>query len=86
MSRSIKKSGIIKDKGFLKNLYNKKFRRVNKLRIRLGKEPFLMREVVNDYDVCDYVFSWTESLEPPQEMGDEILREWLKERRAYFGK
>ena len=46
MSRSIKKYGIVKDKGLSRGLYNRRFRRVNRQRVRLGREPFLMREVV----------------------------------------
>ena len=36
--------------------YNRLFRRVNKQRILKGKEPKLMNEVANKYDVCDFVF------------------------------
>ncbi len=82
MSRSKKKHGVLKDKGFAKSSYNKIFRRVNKQRIRLGKEPKLMRETADDYDVCDYKFMWSDY--------DEIYRKneraYLKRKRGFFGK
>lgn len=58
MSRSRKKFGVIKDVGHLKKHYNRMFRRVNKQRIKQGKDPKLLKEVVNDYDVCDWIFTW----------------------------
>lgn len=54
MSRSRKKP-IVKDKSNHK-WYNRKFRRVNKQRVNLFKEPKLMDELVNRYDVCDWIF------------------------------
>lgn len=54
MSRSRKKNPWVKDK--TGRWYNKLFRRVNKQRIKDFKEPKLMQELVNDYDVCDYKF------------------------------
>lgn len=59
MSRSRKKTSIIKDKG--DDTYNKRFRRTNKTLMRSGKEPKHMREVVNSYDVCDYINVFTPS-------------------------
>ncbi len=59
MSRSRKKTSIIKDKG--DDTYNKRFRRTNKTLMRSGKEPKQMREVVNSYDVCDYINAYTPS-------------------------
>ena len=54
MSRSRKKIPVVKDKG--DKSYNKKLRRINKIRINQGKEPKQMNEVVNQYDVCDWWF------------------------------
>lgn len=58
MSRSRKKNPVVKDKGHMLDLYNKRFRRINKQRIAHSKEPFLMKEIVNDWDVCDYKFTF----------------------------
>lgn len=60
MSRSFKKNGITKDGGRRRNLYNRKFRRVNRQLVRKGLEPIPMKELVNQYDVCDWVFRWDE--------------------------
>ncbi len=86
MSRSIKKYGVIKDKGSAKSIYNKIFRRVNKQRVPLGKEPKLMREIVNDYDVCDYKFFWSEYSGYPRNTLTETRKEYNKRKRRYFGK
>ena len=86
MSRSIKKYGIVKDKGLSRGLYNRRFRRVNKQRVRLGREPFLMREVVNDYEVCDYILSWTEPLDTKESVSKEFRKHMARKRRFYFGK
>ena len=58
MSRSYKKHGIIKDKGMSRGEYNRRFRRVNRQLIKEGKNPKLMYEVINPYDVCDYKMYW----------------------------
>lgn len=39
--------------------YNKIFRRVNKMRVKCGKEPLLMKELIDDWDVCDWKAIWT---------------------------
>ena len=56
MSRSVKKYPIYKDKGFMKDFYNRIFRRVNKQRLKEDKDLKQLREVVNDYDVCDWTW------------------------------
>lgn len=58
MSRSYKKHGIIKDKGMSRGEYNRRFRRVNRQRIKEGKEPKLKYEVTNPYNVCDWKIRW----------------------------
>lgn len=58
MSRSYKKYGIIKDKGMSRGEYNRRIRRVNRQRIKKGKEPKLIYEVTNQYDVCDFKMYW----------------------------
>ncbi len=58
MSRSYKKHGIIKDKGLSRGEYNRRFRRVNRQRVKQGKDPKLMLELINQYDVCDYKMYW----------------------------
>ena len=63
MTRSIKKSPVIKDK--TGRWYNKIIRRIQKSNIRDIKnlsdiESYNIRdpkEIVNDYDVCDFVFN-----------------------------
>ena len=54
MSRSRKKA-IVKDKTDHK-WYNRIFRRTNKQRIKSNKEPKLMKELINDWDVCDWIY------------------------------
>lgn len=51
MSRSLKRE-VYKDKPLVE--YNKRFRRINKIRIAMGKEPLDTSEITNDYDVCDW--------------------------------
>ena len=48
----------IKDKGLFRSEDNKRFRRVNWQRVKQGKDPRQMYEIVNPYDVCDYIFYW----------------------------
>ena len=78
MSRSRKKHGIIKDRGWMRELYNRKFRRVNKQRIKMGKEPIPMKSLIDSYDVHDWIFHW------------RFVRELWKEdedlKRKYFNK
>jgi hypothetical protein len=58
MSRSFKKYGIIKDKGMSRGEYNRRFRRVNRQLIKERKDPKLMYEIANQYDVCDFKIRW----------------------------
>lgn len=63
MSRSRKKHATIKDHPKnAKKEANRKFRSRSKQAIKSGKEPPLKSsEVMNDYDVCDYVIhAWDE--------------------------
>lgn len=53
MSRSRKRNPVIKDGGASRD-YNKMFRRVNKVRLQKGKYLFLMNEIVNQWDICDW--------------------------------
>lgn len=53
MSRSLKRE-VFKDKPSAE--YNKRFRRVNKIRLSSGKEPLDTSEITNDYDVCDWKY------------------------------
>ena len=87
MSRSYKKHGIIKDKGLSRGEYNRKLRRGNRQRIKEGKDPKLMFEIANPYDVCDFKLYWdrgyfhqlvTEGLSKDHELE--------KRRRTYFMK
>jgi hypothetical protein len=55
MSRSYKKSAVIKDGGHEgKKRFNQNFRSKNKIHIRLGLEPKLPNEVENQYNLCDW--------------------------------
>ena len=56
MSRSRKKHPIYKDKGFMYDVYNRIFRRTNKQRLHSGKDLKQLRELVNDYDICDWIW------------------------------
>lgn len=61
MSRSKKKSGVVKSGRLLKRAqYNRIVRRTNKQRIKEGKEPLNMREIINVYDIYDYYSFWIE--------------------------
>lgn len=55
MSRSYKQPWL-KDRGYLKNEHNKKFRRVNKILVAMGDEPVKTRQLINQYDVRDWIF------------------------------
>lgn len=86
MSRSRKKNGVIKDKGYPKHLYNRKFRRVNKIRVRLGMDPKQLNELVNGYCICDYKFRWSKKLHYWFQVEEEALEEYEQRKRLYFGK
>lgn len=59
MSRSFKKVPIWKDNG--DKDYNKRFRRVNKQRVKEEKYPLKMNELIDSHDVCDFKFYNEES-------------------------
>lgn len=84
MSRSRKKNGVIKDKGHLVKHYNRMFRRINKQRINQGKEPKLTREIVNDYDVCDWIYKW--SYNDYSKLQSIDKQEFARLQRLYFYK
>ena len=91
MSRSFKKNGIIKDGGRGRNLYNRKFRRVNRQLIGQGLEPIAMKELVNQYDVCDWVFHWNEQywldvFENENHRLRHFYKSYKKAWLRYFGK
>jgi hypothetical protein len=74
MSRSYKKVPIVKDKG--DKTYNKRFRRANKVRINQGKEPYhRTSEIVNDYDVCDWIMDARLLYTPPRWLTEEEIEE-----------
>ena len=54
MSRSRKKNAVIKDVGHMAKLYNKIDRRVNKMRLKQGKELVDVKNLVCQYDISDY--------------------------------
>ena len=78
MSRSRKKHGWIKDRGWKKGIYNKQFRRVNKQRISMGKHPLQMKELINPYDVCDWKIYWG--------IWKDINNDDPKQKLRYFNK
>lgn len=55
MSRSYKQPWL-KDRGYLNNEHNKKLRRVNKILVAMGDEPVKARQLINQYDVRDWIF------------------------------
>jgi len=86
MSRSFKKHGIIKDKGIPRPIYNRRLRRVNKQRVQEGKKPFLLKELIDEYDVCDFILSWTPPIDYVEPLDEESARRLIRTRRRYFGK
>ena len=90
MSRSRKKHGVSKDRGERRADYNRRFRRVNRQRVHMGKDPYQMRELVNPYDVCDWKSHW----DWDKWVNGHCSSEWKKMmieqpevcRRHYFGK
>lgn len=88
MSRSIKKYGIIKDKGMSRGEYNRRFRRVNRQRIKEGKDPKLVYEITNQYDVCDYKIRWERVSKYYVERMMQINQSFTlqKMKREYFNK
>lgn len=83
MSRSRKKTGVIKDKGLTRAEYNRIFRRVNKQRIHNGQEPKTMRELINPWDVSDYSFRWYETEGRGFYDGIDVLP-WYRERHLEY--
>ena len=86
MSRSFKKFGRIKDSGTPRAIYNRRFRRVNRQRINQGKYPLLMSELIDDYDVCDFIIDWEPPKQPWGPMDKEEKKELAKRKLRYFGK
>jgi hypothetical protein len=56
MSRSKKKYPIWKSPGCGTAFYNRIFRRTNKQLLHSGKDLKQLRELVNDYDIHDWVW------------------------------
>lgn len=59
----------------------------------MGKEPYLMRELINPYDVNDVISTWDERWYRTSYYGDggRMSRMWTDEeieelRRVYFNK
>lgn len=89
MSRSIKKNGILKYGSTYKGRrYNKKFRVRNKQQVRMGKDPYLMKELVNPWDVHDVRSRWNEInfRRPRRYRGPYTEEEILRWKRMYFQK
>ncbi len=61
----------------MKGLHNRKFRRVNKQRVKMGLEPKKMDELINQYDVCDWRLEFFEG--PKQ----GLARWWRQSKEAY---
>jgi len=55
MSRSYKRN-INRIHGPLAGGHNRTLRRVNRQRIAEGKEPLSRRELINDWDLTDWIF------------------------------
>lgn len=57
MSRSYKKNKVLKYAKFItKQESSKKIRRVNKIRVSVGLEPLLSKELINPYDINDCIY------------------------------
>lgn len=63
MSRSRKKYSIVKDVGFMKKLYWKVIRRVSKQYLNSNKEIPQPKEIINDYDYCDWKIKYSKNNE-----------------------
>lgn len=62
MSRSYKKNKVIKYGKWLPlKLANRKVRRVNKIRVKLGKRPLDNKELINPYNICDNIWKLVQS-------------------------
>lgn len=61
MGKSRKKTGIVKDRGLSRAMRSRIVRRVNRQRIKSGQEPFLQKELINPYDVHDWIHYWNKS-------------------------
>ena len=55
MSRSYRKP-YFKVKGYMKSIYWRVIRRVNKNLMKSNKELKHPKEIINDYDYCDYIW------------------------------
>lgn len=71
MSRSYKKNKVLKYcKYITKQEANQKFKRVNKIRVKLGLEPLKPKELINPYDLNDWIWrAYTE-----EEKKDKVFR------------
>lgn len=79
MSRSYKKRPVIKDKG--RKDYNKIFRRKERQRLKEGKQlPIKTRELVNDWDVCDWKFHGEEHMPWLSEKEKEEFKKRIKRK------
>ena len=54
MSKSVKKSAVVKVGGWIKDIYWSIVRSRNKQRVNAGKDPLDEAEIVNDYNYVDY--------------------------------
>lgn len=88
MSRSFKKYGIIKDKGMSRGEYNRRFRRVNRQRIKEGKDPKLVYESTNQYEISDFKMRWERISEYHVERMMQLNPRYTlqKMKREYFNK
>lgn len=55
MSRSFKKNNISREKPYITLDHNKRFRRINKIRVRLNKEPLDDKIITSDDSV---IYEW----------------------------
>lgn len=61
MSRSIKKHAVVRQIGWMKRTYWRVVRRVSKQKLNSDKEIPNPKEIVNDWDYCDWKYEYDKS-------------------------
>lgn len=65
MSRSRKKP-IVKDKGIGNKKYRRIVRRVQKYFLHIGVDIPNAKQIINDYNRCDYIFDFANTSDEPK--------------------
>jgi len=92
MSRSYKKNAVVKDGGHPdKKAFSQKFRSINKIRVALGLEVKLPREVENQYNIRDWIYreydktsKWFKKMKILLAYINNISYIWIMKKKDYF--